>query len=145
MKRFFKWLTRILLGTTLAFVGFKGLTRWLDRHVVSDYWPEPKAPEPKRLPAPTYERQVPLMTQVAATVSAPTQETTSAPAVPDTAADLFEPEATVPVAQIVGNQNTHIYHDSTQKSYTSACKSPNAVFFDTETDAQAAGYRRAKR
>lgn len=44
---------------------------------------------------------------------------------------------------IVGNANSHIYHVPGQANYR--MNSANAVYFNTEADAQAAGYRKALR
>lgn len=45
--------------------------------------------------------------------------------------------------QIVGNRNTHVYHVPGQARYS--MKTANAVYFNTEAEAQAAGYRKAQR
>ena len=45
--------------------------------------------------------------------------------------------------QIVGNRNTHVYHVPGQARYS--MKAANAVYFNTEAEAQAAGYRKAQR
>lgn len=44
---------------------------------------------------------------------------------------------------IVGNRNSHIYHVPGQAGYQ--MNSTNAVYFSTEAQAQAAGYRKALR
>ncbi|WP_125713549.1 sunset domain-containing protein [Companilactobacillus kedongensis] len=44
--------------------------------------------------------------------------------------------------QIVGNKNSHIYHVPGQRGYN--MNSSNAVYFQSEQDAIAAGYRKAK-
>ncbi len=44
---------------------------------------------------------------------------------------------------IVGNANSMIYHVPGQRGYR--MNSSNAVYFNTETEAQAAGYRKAYR
>jgi Adenosine deaminase len=44
---------------------------------------------------------------------------------------------------IVGNANSHIYHVPGQAGYR--MNSANAVYFHSEQEAIAAGYRRAKR
>ncbi len=46
--------------------------------------------------------------------------------------------------RIIGNKNTYIYHMPGQQFYE-RIKMENAVFFDSEADAQAAGYRISKR
>ncbi|WBW50554.1 stalk domain-containing protein [Peptoniphilus equinus] len=46
--------------------------------------------------------------------------------------------------KIIGNKNSGIYHVPGGASYDKV-SSKNAVYFDTEAQAQAAGYRRAKR
>lgn len=45
--------------------------------------------------------------------------------------------------QIVGNRNTHVYHVPGQARYS--MKAANAVYFNTEAEAQVAGYRKAQR
>lgn len=45
--------------------------------------------------------------------------------------------------KIIGNRNSHIYHVPGQAGYR--MNSSNAVYFQTEQQAQAAGYRKAKR
>ncbi|WP_345803724.1 hypothetical protein [Liquorilactobacillus sicerae] len=45
--------------------------------------------------------------------------------------------------QIVGNRNSHIYHVPGQAGYK--MNAANAVYFSTEAQAQAAGYRKALR
>ncbi|KRN25132.1 DNA-entry nuclease [Lacticaseibacillus camelliae DSM 22697 = JCM 13995] len=50
---------------------------------------------------------------------------------------------TASAGKIVGNRNSHIYHVPGQSGYR--MNSSNAVYFDTEQQAQAAGYRKALR
>ncbi len=45
--------------------------------------------------------------------------------------------------QIIGNRNSHIYHVPRQTGYK--MNAANAVYFSTEAQAQAAGYRKALR
>ncbi|WP_450088947.1 sunset domain-containing protein [Paucilactobacillus wasatchensis] len=45
--------------------------------------------------------------------------------------------------KIVGNINSHIYHVPGQSGYS--MNSANAVYFNTEQEAQAAGYRKSLR
>lgn len=46
--------------------------------------------------------------------------------------------------RIIGNKDSMIYHVPTGRDYDKVTYR-NAVFFDTEAEAQAAGYRRAKK
>lgn len=55
-----------------------------------------------------------------------------------------DPAAAQASGQIIGNKNSMIYHVPGGASYHKVSKK-NAVYFDTEAQAQAAGYRRAKR
>ena len=50
---------------------------------------------------------------------------------------------TAETGKIVGNRNSHIYHVPGQAGYR--MNSANAIYFNSETEAQAAGYRKAKR
>lgn len=50
---------------------------------------------------------------------------------------------TAKTGRIVGNRNSKIYHLPGQAGYRMSSK--NAVYFDSEAQAQAAGYRKAKR
>ena len=47
--------------------------------------------------------------------------------------------------KIRGNRRSKIYHCPGQAAYEDMADSDNLVIFDTEEEAQAAGYRRAKR
>ena len=50
---------------------------------------------------------------------------------------------TAETGKIVGNRNSHIYHVPGQAGYR--MNSANAIYFNSEAEAQAAGYRKAKR
>ena len=49
---------------------------------------------------------------------------------------------TAETGKIVGNRNSHIYHVPGQAGYR--MNSANAIYFNSEAEAQAAGYRKAK-
>lgn len=51
----------------------------------------------------------------------------------------------VPQGEIRGNSKSKIYHCPGQSAYETMGDSPNLVVFETEADAQAAGYRKAQR
>lgn len=50
---------------------------------------------------------------------------------------------TAETGRIVGNRNSHIYHVPGQAGYR--MNSSNAVYFNSEDEAKAAGYRKALR
>lgn len=50
---------------------------------------------------------------------------------------------TAETGKIIGNRNSHIYHVPGQAGYR--MNSANAIYFNSEAEAQAAGYRKAKR
>ena len=91
-------------------------------------------PKPTAKPAPPTAEPAPALAIVA-----PTEKPASAP-IPtavDIGADPCQP------GQIKGNRNSQIYHAPGQRDY--AKTQANVQCFDTEAEAQAAGYRRAKR
>lgn len=49
------------------------------------------------------------------------------------------------IIEIRGNKNSKIYHMPGQDSYEEMADSKNLVIFHSEQEAQAAGYRKAKR
>lgn len=67
---------------------------------------------------------------------------TSAPSTSSSSQDMSDRVAT-DSGGVIADVNSHIYHLSGQKKYH--IKPENVVRFATEADAQAAGYRRAKR
>ena len=56
-----------------------------------------------------------------------------------------EPEQPQTEGKIRGNRRSKIYHCPGQAAYEDMADSDNLILFDTEEEAQAAGYRRAKR
>lgn len=56
-----------------------------------------------------------------------------------------EPEQAQTEGKIRGNRRSKIYHCPGQAAYEDMADSDNLILFDTEEEAQAAGYRRAKR
>ncbi|MFT9004933.1 MAG: hypothetical protein ABF991_09525 [Liquorilactobacillus hordei] len=71
--------------------------------------------------------------------SAAASKATVAHATSNTGDDLY----TGTSGKIIGNSNSHIYHVPGQAGYH--MNSANAVYFNTEADAQAAGYRKSLR
>ncbi|MFD1441591.1 DNA/RNA non-specific endonuclease [Lacticaseibacillus hegangensis] len=67
----------------------------------------------------------------------------AAPTAPASAAGARGDMNTASTGKIVGNRNSHIYHVPGQSGYR--MNSSNAVYFATEQQAQAAGYRKALR
>ena len=63
-----------------------------------------------------------------------------------TSSRIAQEETTDPSAQkIYGNRRSKIYHCPGQAAYEEMKDSPNLVIFDSEEQAQAAGYRKAAR
>jgi outer membrane biosynthesis protein TonB len=94
------------------------------------------APAPSATPAPTTK---PKPTAKPVPAIAPTAKPASAPIPPavDVGAAPCQP------GQIKGNRNSGIYHAPGQRDYGKT--QANVECFNTEAEAQAAGYRRAKR
>lgn len=81
--------------------------------------------------------------KIKASSSATTRTTSSASSSAITAETSSAEKVTTGQGAIVGNRNSHIYHVPGQAGYQ--MNSTNAVYFSTEAQAQAAGYRKALR